>query len=82
VIPFNYSNYKKVGPPTREIYFPFQKTKGMKKTFSVKIGKGKERVSFFLKERRHLASLETFNQSILPEKKELKNFFLDEKRHH
>ncbi|QQS37188.1 MAG: hypothetical protein IPM56_04330 [Ignavibacteriales bacterium] len=76
LIPFDYSNYKKVGPFSRNVYTRIrEKTENSKNVFA----NGNQ--NFFLKQKRHSASLTTDNEFTLSKKRSVKNFFLDGKRH-
>lgn len=85
LIPFDYSNYKKAGPISRDVYTRIRQTYNTEKIASVNtvvsITKPVKEQSFFLKQKRHSASLTTDNEFTLPKKRSAKNFFLDGKRH-
>lgn len=86
LIPFDYSNYKKVGPISRDVYTRIRQTHDTEKIASintiVSITKPIKEDNFFLKQKRHSASFKTGNKTYIPVKsKSVKNFFLDGKRH-
>lgn len=76
LIPFNYVNYKKVGPLSKNTYVRIrEKTENSENVFA----NGNQ--NFFLKQKRHSASFTTKNELIPPKKISKKNFLLDGKRH-
>ncbi|KAB2847912.1 MAG: hypothetical protein PHY57_09460 [Ignavibacterium sp.] len=86
LVPFDYSNYKKVGPISRDVYARIRQAHNTEKIASVNtvvsITKPVKEQSFFLKQKRHSASFKAGNKTYISVKrKSVKNFFLDGKRH-
>jgi len=86
LVPFDYSNYKKVGPLSRDVYARVRQTNGIERITYVNtdmnIKESPKGQSIFLKQKRHSASFKAGNKTYIPVKsKSVKNFFLDGKRH-
>jgi len=71
LIPFNYANYKKVGPLSKNVFVPIRQTENISSLTTEH--------SFFLKQKRH-STFTIVNESNMS-KNSVKSFFIEQKRH-